>query len=538
HEKLLENKTLSESELRRPIFAYMIFQLIVNEVDFAAIGKIGIYLSFINLLTKEAKHVGDTCYPRNLPKEFEFRNILHATAALWMYKRQLGEQGFLHKADLCRVLDGEDKGENNDEILKRYQDVKEVQFLSHSYFGENDNVLHFQHQSFAEILLAEYYLKVFIKYALDEDANVGDARIKLVLGEPTGQTIEFFTAMLQLLKQTVDDKDARKLLFPLMASLATDKYNKLFCNEIFYTWYKTCKFDEGCADYPVKALENWCIDQEKLGKIINLAQAILESQDNYTLAKTEEKTTLFANELRVVKKAKLNDFPPDIDRWLALLVGNVLYNDEKEKQFFNGKIKDARNLFDLIVNWNHFARDSAPDWGKRLFQGIDMRGNDEIINLNSLNLMELNLSSSYLKNIGAGNANMIFINMNNCSFESVDMKFATLFNADLSNIVFSKKLNLHYTNILLYVLIPMLLAEKFRHGYKDNIFSRIYFKNTPSSYLFKTLKGPIVYALQQKWFTRKEVIDWFEFDSEETEKEFLEIAEEEWFSCLNQDSQD
>ncbi|MFK5969937.1 MAG: hypothetical protein QM487_07460 [Candidatus Marithrix sp.] len=107
----------------------MIFQLIVNEVDFVAVNKIGIYLSFINLLTKEAKYIGDTCYPKNLPKEFEFRNILHATAALWMYKRQQGEQGFLHKADLCQVLDGEDKGENNDEILKRYQDVKEVQFL-------------------------------------------------------------------------------------------------------------------------------------------------------------------------------------------------------------------------------------------------------------------------------------------------------------------------------------------------------------------------------------------------------------------------
>ena len=30
------------------------------DIDFSAIGKIGVYLSFLNLLTKEAKHIHDT----------------------------------------------------------------------------------------------------------------------------------------------------------------------------------------------------------------------------------------------------------------------------------------------------------------------------------------------------------------------------------------------------------------------------------------------------------------------------------------------
>ena len=163
HAKLLENGTLSPSELRRPIFAYMILQLIKDEVDFAAIGKIGIYLSFINHLTKEAKYKGDKELKKNLAKEFEFRNILHATAALWMYKRQQGEQQELTKANICRVLDGEDKKEKDSEILMRYKTVEEVKFLSHSYLGKNDNVLYFQHQSFAEIL-STCAVRVFPKH--------------------------------------------------------------------------------------------------------------------------------------------------------------------------------------------------------------------------------------------------------------------------------------------------------------------------------------------------------------------------------------
>jgi len=113
-----------------------------------------------------------------------------------------------------------------------------------SIYCEALNVLHFQHQSFAEILLAEYYLKVFIKYALDEQTNIEEARTKLVLGDPTDQTIQFFQEMLRLLKDTVCENNCdatviekRKLLFPLMASLCTQKNNKLFCNNIYYQWF-------------------------------------------------------------------------------------------------------------------------------------------------------------------------------------------------------------------------------------------------------------------------------------------------------------
>ncbi len=435
YQLLQENNTLSTSELKRPIFAYMIYQLIINSIDFSTVGKIGVYLSFLNLLTKDAKHIHDTTFKVNLTQEFEFRNLLHAISALWMYERQQGKQGILKKADICRVLDGENKGESDTEILARYKDkgVIEIQFLSHSYFGEKANVLHFQHQSFAEILLAEYYLKVFIKYALDEEFNVEEARTKLVLGEPTEQTIQFFTEMLNLLKETATENcsknvmEKRKLLFPLMASLATKNNNKLFCNAIYYDWFKAIRFIENQANYPKQALEHWCIDKNKIEKIIKLATAILESKTNYILARAETRTVLYDNEL-LVTQDKLSNFPPDMDRWLALLVGNTLYNDETEKQFFNWNINHFEHFFDLIKNWNYAYSNAAPRWAYDLFRGINMMQADKVTVMDNCTLRELNLSFSYLYRLSLEETDISGTKLENLrGFERINISSATIY---------------------------------------------------------------------------------------------------------------
>ncbi|MCD8043583.1 MAG: hypothetical protein LUH10_11030, partial [Tannerellaceae bacterium] len=333
YDELLKNETLQSDELRRPIFAYMIYQLIVNNIDFLQLGKTGIYLSFINLLTKDAKHIKDPNYKVDLKQEFEFRNILHATAALWMYERHTGKQGFLKKADLCRVLEGESKYrplERDEEILKRYknEEITEIQFLSHSYFGEDNNTLHFQHQSFAEMLLAEYYLKVFIKFALEDDLNVEEARARLILGEPTEQTITFLEGLLQLLKETISTNNSeeviekRKLLLPLLSSLATKKNNLLFSTTIYYEWYrKYAQFTKGDSEYPSGLLTNWYIDENIIGKILDLAKKIIESPHTFLLAKPEPKSALYSKELNLIYNQNINEIGNDIDKWIALLVG-------------------------------------------------------------------------------------------------------------------------------------------------------------------------------------------------------------------------
>jgi hypothetical protein len=546
YNRLLENKTLSRSELRRPIFAYMIYQLIINNVDFLSVGKIGVYLSFLNLLTKEAKHIHDVNYKVNLKEEFEFRNILHATSALWMYERQNGKQGALKKSDICRVLEGKDNNELDSEILERFKGrgLTEIQFLSHSYFGDNDNVLHFQHQSFAEILLAEYYLKVFIKYALDKDSDAEEARVKLILGEPTEQTILFFKEMLLLLRDTAVQKstseiiEKRKLLFPVMASLASEKHNRLFCNSIHYGWFEKFNIEENQTEFPYNSLKNWCIDNQKIEKIVNLASEILNSKTNYLLTKVNSKTALFNNEVIAVQNQRLNNLLPDTDRWLALVVGNALFNDlsnPKSLKFFNRKYNiDYSSLFDLIKNWNFSHNDSAPSWGKDLFIGINMQSNISYLDLNFYNFDGLDFSHSYLKGFRSWSANWSRCRLNSCTFNDIHFITSLFLQTSIKSI---KKIIQPFTlsncqvSIMGFKLLDALNTADLTN-FRREISSKI-----PSSFvgdldvdteydIFNTMSGVLIYGLQKSLFTFGDLEKGFEFENEETKTIFLEKLEE------------
>jgi hypothetical protein len=277
-----------------------------------------------------------------------------------MYNWQKSKQMELRKADICRVLDGELSQETDEQILERYKNkgVLEIEFLSHSYFGENNNILHFQHKSFAEILLAEYYLKVFIKFALDEDFDVEEARIKLSIGQPSAQTIQFLVEMLRLLRSSasseINDKiiQKRKLLFPLMASLSTKKNNNLFCHDLYYEWYKKIRISGNNAEFPVESLEDWFFTQEKIHRVIALAQLIIQSNKEYILIKGKAQTVLFNKELLEIQNDTVQQSPLNVDKWLALLVGNILFNDEERKLFFNSLSDSYENLFEMIRHWN------------------------------------------------------------------------------------------------------------------------------------------------------------------------------------------
>jgi hypothetical protein len=453
HYQLLENGTLSSSELRRPIFAYMIYQLMINEIDFFSVGKIGVYLSFLNLLTREAKHIYDKEHKINLYQQFESRNILHSTAALWQINRKKGGQGSLKKADICRVIEGQDKKENDQEILNRYkgQGINEIEFLSHSYFGENDNILHFQHQSFAEILLAEYYLKVFIKFSLDEEGDLEEARIKLNLGEPTAQTITFFIELLTLLRETsVEDVDKivmekRKLLFPLLSSISTSKNNKqLFCNTLFYSWFKNHKIDDNLTDIPVKFLENWYFDKNAVHKLTNLAKQILESKTNYIRTDTQDHTSLYTKDILSTQN-KLYDITFDIDKWLGLVVGNICSNDEKDNYYFCAQVK-SNFLIDLIRNWNYSSNTSAPTWAKEYFKGINISKKEGGTNIAHMNMQGLNFSHGYFADIFCFCTFFLRTDFSNCTFENVNFNHAVLVQARFRNIKIIG--NLHLAGVL------------------------------------------------------------------------------------------
>ena len=50
--------------------------------------------------------------------------------------------------------------------------MADLKCISHSYFSEDANIMYFKHKSFAEILLAEYYLKTFISHALADNPDI------------------------------------------------------------------------------------------------------------------------------------------------------------------------------------------------------------------------------------------------------------------------------------------------------------------------------------------------------------------------------
>ncbi|MFY1613786.1 hypothetical protein ACOMSG_13230 [Macellibacteroides fermentans] len=544
YNNLNENATLSKSELKRPIFAYMIYQLLLNNVNILKIGKIGIYLSFLNLLTKEAKHINDKDYHIKLNEEFEFRNLLHSIAALWMYERQRGNQGMLKKADICRVLDGKNNHDADDKILLKYKDQKviEIEFLSHSYFGENNNMLHFQHQSFAEILLAEYYLKVIIKYALDCGTDIDEARSKLVLGIPTNQTFDFLTNLLTLLKETSVDLNTqdiiekRKLLYPLIASISIEHNNNLFCNDIYYSWYRIQKFEENRAEYPEDSLVNWPIKKEHIDKILCLCAKILNSTGNTLLTKVERKNALFDEELIIIKNNELSNICLDTDKWIALLVGNILHTDKHDPtniKLFNTDYKiNPKSLFDLIITSNYTDNNGliGNNFKRVLFSGIDMRENTSLMDFQKADFEGYDFSYSYFKNIFFMSClfdNTIF---NNCSFVNTIFLYSRIMNTRFYNIKTIESTEILHS-MCDSILITTLNIERIVNFKKDknskqqDRISIIYIKDyNPYAiiYAYKCIYPFYKYYIDNEKIHQDDVYKIFKFNNKKIEDQFIQ----------------
>lgn len=530
YEKLLSEKTLSRTELRRPIFAYMIFQLIINNVDFSKIGKIGIYLSFINLLTKDAKHTSDKSYVVKLQEEIRYRNILHSISALWMHGLQEGKQGVLSKADICRTIEGKNIDSSDKTVLDTYKEsgVTEIKFLSHSYFGENDNMLHFQHQSFAEILLAEYYLKIFIKFALDKKYDIDKVRAKLILGKPTEQTILFFKELLKLLKETVsEDKtdiavlEKRKLLLPLFASLATETNNTLYSDDLFYDWFRDAKITKESSYYTDDLIINWAMTQEKLNKVIDLASEVIDEKTSMLLAKSEQKSSLFANELTIFSNRYTSEFPTDIDKWLSLILGNILYTDIDKNRFFNQNIINTNNFFEMIKNWNYSNNESAPTWAQQAFIGIKMKQNIDI-HLSNISIGNINFSYSELKNLYMTPYNTFGAIFDYCIFDNVSMISSDLRKTSFNDVTIINGFDIAFSTLEQYLFIPPRLAEILRKLNTDTPESGTYVnygdENILISYdadvanrIFNTLKGLFIVCLKEGELRISDIKSFFKY---------------------------
>jgi len=431
----LYNNVLKESELKRPIFAYMIFKLIISNSNFMDFGKVGVYISFLNHLSREAKHKDDLNHKVSLKDEFVYRNILHASALLWQYKRQSGEQTSLTKADICRTIEEKEIDKNDRKVLAEFKDIDSIHFLSHSYLGEKENTLHFQHQSFAEILLAEYYLKIIIKYAIEENTDLEEARIRLSIGMPTDQTIDFFKGLLALLKECVqgdpEEKSVyakRELLIPLLASMAINKHNKkLYSTRLNATWFEKHEkkiFSKNKINADI--IKDFPITQIILDKIEILCHEIINSSKKYFLAEPQRHSVLYKSELMSINNTESNIY--EIDKWFALIAGNLIGTNISEGKFFNTTI-NPKYLFDMIRNWN-YREGHLSYWINDLFMGINMKESKELVSYDHLKISNVNFSYSYLKNLYVENSVMRDCDFSNSTFD--------LFEINKSDISFTK----------------------------------------------------------------------------------------------------
>lgn len=443
----LYNKVLKESELKRPIFAYMIYKLIISNSNFIDFGKVGVYISFLNQLSRDAKHKDDSNHKVSLKDEFVYRNILHSSALLWQYKRQSGEQTSLTKADICRTIEEKEIDKDDRKVLKEFNDIDSIHFLSHSYLGEKDNTLHFQHQSFAEILLAEYYLKVVIKYAIEENTDVEEARIRLSVGLPTDQTIDFFKGLLVLLKECVTGNpqektvfSKRELLIPLLASMAINKHNKkLYSTRLNATWFEKHEeaiFSKNKINDDI--INDFPITQIILDKIEKLCYGIINSSKIYFLAEPLRHSVLYKNELMSVNNTEANFI--EIDKWFALIAGNLIGTNILKRKFFNSEI-NAKYLFDMIRNWN-YHEGYLPYWKTDLFIGINMKENDVIIAYDDLDISGVDFSYSYFRQLLLKNSQVRSCNFSDSTFDLFEINQSDISFTKFDNISIEESLNL------------------------------------------------------------------------------------------------
>ncbi|MGN7414110.1 pentapeptide repeat-containing protein [Paenibacillus sp. SAF-068] len=433
---MAQNSGLKQDELLRPIITYMLYKLIISNVSFSFNNRVSIYLSFLNLLTKEAKYMGDEEIKDkySLEEELKHRNLLHASAALWMYNQRDNKQGHLKQIDLVRTIYGKN-------IVNEKDDVLHYRFLSHSYFGNKEDTFYFQHQSFAEMLLAEYYLKILITNSLVKKPEISNARLKLMLGYPTNQTMAFFQGLLELLnlasKDTSADlkipkkvKKAREMLFPIIASIGLYDTNSTFFNhEIKSSWLSKAEIHSTNYIIPEVLLSEWPINQHVLKKIVNLCIEILSNETKYLLTKARFESSLFDNEVLVIDED--GDFTHhNTDRWIALFTLQEIAKRPYGLRFSDNTIN---TIVEMIRTHQHMFGVSHPTWSKNLISGLRL---NEYSTLSGFDLSDSELTFikwiySRLDGVNFSNSRIVISSMSSSNLNGANFQ-----GAELSSVTF------------------------------------------------------------------------------------------------------
>lgn len=417
YQELLRNNVLDKEELVKPLFAYILYQLLTNNINIPSNGRVGIYLAFLHYISSQAKFLESN--NASMKGEYCNRKVLHAISALWCKQRSTGENAVIARDNINFTLLGT---KNPDaQAIKHFNTIDELKFLSHSYFGDNEQNLHFQHQSFAEILLAEYFLKVFLNEALNDDPNINRTRELLFVGEPTNATMEFFSELVKLLVLgvvedgdvvTSEIKSKRKLLLPIVGSLSAPIFREKLHNPTLKSKIFKTK-DELHTELDIIE-KYWPITKDTVDNLFELANGILLQNNRIHLAPHFDMTPLFSNELVLIENDK-NCKREDVDKWLAICLGGLICKNKKNQEYFFNNKERALQFFELIQT---SSSKSIPFWVTSISEGFFQHLKIENYNLSGVEIDDVDFKCSTFNNVEIKNC-VLKINLEQCNLSRV-----------------------------------------------------------------------------------------------------------------------
>jgi uncharacterized protein YjbI with pentapeptide repeats len=413
----LQGIGLTEEEYGKPLYLWMISALArqgdIDPTDMTLpMGRTGLYLLFMNLVSRSAKPVKAICEANPAAcgdegankQDVMARHILQQLAAI----RNLTPQndGLSDK----RVMQCLDK--DRQEI---YRELGGERFLALSYFGHARDRFEFTHLSFKEFLLAEYLLGIFLQAAVT-DRDILDSRVRLCIGKVSTEAADFLRDLaggLAVLKGA-DNEKWGKLLHPFLKAVA------LNCRPLDRVIGQSdCieRIEELIQD-AVKAAARMFQDDRPIFLVSDedeiKPKPVLEKYCAYTLPYLHMKHPVYQ------------------DRWLSLLVGKAFVSSKKEDGApFPLRVRnmESKNLFEVLIA----GTSKLPTWGLWLLEGADLSmANLTRANLTRADLTMANLTKADLTMASLTRANLTRADLTRANLIRADLIMADLTRADLT----------------------------------------------------------------------------------------------------------
>ena len=229
------------------------------------------------------------------------------------------------------------------------------------------------------------------------------------------------------------------------------------------------------------------------------------------------------------QNARVSDSPTDMDKWLALVVGNLLHDDVPEdRNFFNGRLDFPEHLFEMVKGWNYYERNSAPYWATDYFYGIKIeRINLDYFILDDLNLAYITTNDCYIRFGSLRNVNLSELVCKECVLVGLFIDSSRFYNLTIVNDFHLAKLSLFgiYINELPEQLFAKIGRRTGKKINKVNIAKSLVPEIDTIQSEWYPLRDLLMYGLKNKLFDIPEIKSWFDYETDEDRKEFESLID-------------